>query len=366
LLASSALYVHYLSPADSGFCGLHSGCEEVRRSALSYFKSRFLSMPLIGLVAYASVFVVSLLRPGGRELPVLAGIGGLLGLALLGAQSFYVRAFCWLCTVVDVSAIVAAAAALLHHRSGVDAALDPLERRGWSALLVLAIVVPLGWTALKPEPPVPSVILRQYEAGKINVVEFADFECPHCRKLHPVLKRVMSEYPKDRVHFVRKHVPLEFHQMALPAARAVVCAQAQGKGEELADRLMEIQLSAAEIRRAAVGVGVDPVAFDRCLASSDPEARISADRRLLEEAGMEGLPTTYIGGTRVLGAVSDAALRDAFDRATRSEGSSGLPAPVYATLAAALAAAAAWLGRSRAGGRRGAPRDGILKDGPGS
>jgi hypothetical protein len=51
LLASSALYVHYLNPADSGLCGLHSGCEDVRRSALSYFQSRFLSMPLVGVMA---------------------------------------------------------------------------------------------------------------------------------------------------------------------------------------------------------------------------------------------------------------------------------------------------------------------------
>jgi predicted DsbA family dithiol-disulfide isomerase/uncharacterized membrane protein len=360
LLASSALYMHYLSPADSGFCGLHSGCEDVRRSALSYFQSRFLSMPLVGLVAYASVFLVSLVRPAGPELPALAGLGGLLGLALLGTQAFYVRAFCWLCTIVDVAAVVAAAGALVHRRSGADTSLDPLERRAWTALLVITVLVPVGWTLLKPAPPVPSVILRQYVPDKINVIEFADFECPFCRKLHPLLKRVMAEYPKDRVHFVRKQVPLEMHEMALPAARAAVCAEAQGMGEELANRLIEIELSAAEIRRAAVGVGVEPVAFDRCLASSDPEARIMADRKLLEDAGMEGLPTTYIGGTRILGVVSEAALRDAFERAARGEGSTGIPAPAYATLAAVLVVAAAWLGRSR---RREAPRNGIVKDG---
>jgi predicted DsbA family dithiol-disulfide isomerase/uncharacterized membrane protein len=357
LLASSALYVHYLSPADSGFCGLHSGCEDVRRSGLSYFQSRFLSMPLVGLVAYASVFAVSLVRPSGPELTALAGIGGLLGLALLGAQAFYVRAFCWLCTIVDASAIVAAAAAFLHRRSGEGDGTDPLRRGAWAAFAVVAILVPIGWTVLKPAPPVPTVIVRQYLPGKINVIEFADFECPFCRKLHPVLKRVISEYPADRVHFVRKHVPLEVHDMALPAARAAVCAEAQGKGEAIAERLIDIELSAAEIRRAAVGAGVDAALFDQCLKSNVPDLRIVADRRLLEDAGMEGLPTTYIGGTRILGVVSEAALRDAFDKAARNEGSSGLPAPVYAALAAALVLATAWLGRSR---RRGAgqPRPG--------
>jgi predicted DsbA family dithiol-disulfide isomerase/uncharacterized membrane protein len=358
LLASSALYVHYLNPADSGFCGLHSGCEEVRRSALSYFQSQFLSMPLLGLVAYATVFVVSLFQPSSALFAALAGVGGILGIALLGAQGLYVRAFCWLCTIVDASAVVAAATALLHRRSvaGGDAGADPLRRGAWTALLALSLVVPLGWTALKPSQPVPAVILRLYVPGKINVVEFADFECPYCRKLHPLLKRVLADYA-DRVHFVRKQVPLEMHDLARPAARAAICAEAQGKGEELADRLMEIELAPADIRRAAVGLGVDVDAFERCLSSKDPDHRIDADRKLLESAGMDGLPTTYIGGTRILGVASEAAYRDAFDRAGRNEESGGVPAPVYGALVAALFAAVAWLGRSQRG---------TLKNGPGT
>lgn len=348
LMASSALYVHYLNPANSGFCGLHSGCEEVRRSALSYFKSEFLSMPLVGLVAYAALFGISLVRPSGALFVVSAQIGGVLGVALLGAQAYYVKAFCWLCTVVDVSAIVVAATAFLHRRALVAGrkCLDPLRRGGWAALLGLSLLAPLGWTAVKPDQPVPPVILRQYVPGKINVVEFADFECPFCRRLHPLLKRVMADY-SDRVHFVRKQVPLEMHDMARPAARAAICAEAQGKGEALADRLIQIELSPAEIRRAAVGIGVDAEAFDRCLASKEPDRRIDTDRKLLEEAGMDGLPTTYIGGTRILGVVSEAALRDAFERAARNESSDGLPAPLYAALAAFLFGGVAWLGRSR-------------------
>src|ERR1043165_5431603 len=69
ILSSVALYIHYLNPADSGFSGfaaLHSGCEDVRRSGISYFGSPYLSMPLVGLVAYGSLFVLSMLRPFGK------------------------------------------------------------------------------------------------------------------------------------------------------------------------------------------------------------------------------------------------------------------------------------------------------------
>src|SRR5690606_38948730 len=44
--ASAALYVHYLSPLDSGYCGPSSGCEAARRSGLGYFGSRYVSLPL--------------------------------------------------------------------------------------------------------------------------------------------------------------------------------------------------------------------------------------------------------------------------------------------------------------------------------
>lgn len=349
IVASAALYVHYLNPADSGFCGLHSGCEEVRRSALSYFQSRFVSMPLVGLVAYASVFALSMARPEGGELAVVSGIGGFLALALVAVQAFYVGAFCWLCTVVDAAALVAAGSAVAHRRSTRSGELpfDPLTRGAWWSLFAVMLVAPFGWTAVKPAPPVPSVIRAEYEPGKINVIEFADFECPFCRKLHPLLKRVLADY--SNVRFVRKQVPLEMHEQARPAARAAICAEAQGKGEALADRLVEIELSPAAIRRAAVGTGVDVPTFDGCLASTDPDRRIAADTKLLEEAGMEGLPTTYIGGSRLLGVVSEAALRDALDRAARNESPGGVPGPAYAAFGVALLAGVTWFGRARRG-----------------
>ena len=54
--ASAALYVHYLNPADSDFCGPASGCEAVRRSGISYFfGSRFISLPLFALVAFSAL-----------------------------------------------------------------------------------------------------------------------------------------------------------------------------------------------------------------------------------------------------------------------------------------------------------------------
>src|SRR5262249_5634497 len=138
------------------------------------------------------------------------------------------------------------------------------------------------------------------------------------------------------------------HEQALPAARADVCAAKQGKGEALAERLMQLEeLTPQSIRRAAIGVGVNADDFDRCLSSKEPDAQVAADSALLEEAGMVGLPTTSVGAKRLLGAVSEAALRDAFDHAAKGEGDMGIPGVVFAPLALFLLGGIAWLGRSR-------------------
>jgi protein-disulfide isomerase len=350
LAASGALYVQYLNPAASPFCGLSSGCEAVRRSGFTYLGSPLLSIPLVGLLAYGTVFFCSI-RGSHRATFLLTAAGGLVAALLVAVQAFYVHAFCWLCLVVDSSAILAAVFALLDDRArraaGRAVFRDPLRPSAWVTLSVLAAVLPGVWASVKPAPPVPDVVSALYEPGKINVVEFADFECPYCRKLFPVLEHVMESYPKDRIHFVRKHVPLPMHEQALPAARAAVCAAKQGKGETLAERLMQIDLTPQNIHRAAIGVGVNADDFDHCLASKDPDTQIAADTALLEEAGMAGLPTTYVGGKRLLGAVSEAALRDAFDHAAKGDGEFGIPGVVFVPLALGVLAAIAWLGRSR-------------------
>jgi protein-disulfide isomerase len=223
---------------------------------------------------------------------------------------------------------------------------DPLRTVAWVSLAVLVVAAPAAWARVKPAPPVPDVIRAVYQPGVVNVVEFADFECPYCRAFHSVLQGVIADYPKGKIRFVRKHAPLPSHERALPAARADVCAEAQGRGEELAARLVQIEPSPAANRRAALEVGVDPARFDQCMAGSDPDRRIDADSRLLERAGMLGLPTTYIEGKRLLGAVSDVAVRDAIDRALRGESNSGVPGSIYWPAALALLCAAAWLGRA--------------------
>jgi protein-disulfide isomerase len=179
-------------------------------------------------------------------------------------------------------------------------------------------------------------VLSYYRPDKINVVELADYQCPACRRFHGILKSALKPYG-DRVHFVRLNKPLASHVYARDAARAAICAEAQGKLEPMADALFGAQdLSPEGIDRVAASVGLEAKPFEACMLSPETEARVERESALLVPPELEGLPTTYIGGTRLLGVRSAAEVEDALERARRGEGNTGVAWFVYLPAVALL------------------------------
>jgi protein-disulfide isomerase/uncharacterized membrane protein len=368
LAASAALYVHYLSPLDSGYCGPDSGCEAARRSGIGYlFGSRFVSLPLLSLVAFAGLLALSLRRRSAgtqagiaslwREPSVTlfaaSGIGAVFALGLMGYQAFVLQQFCWLCMVVDVAALGCAVFAFLAARAartapGGEPAQSPLRTGTWIAIAALIIAGPLVWDAVKPPPAIPRAVAALYQPGKINVVEFADFECPYCRRLHALLGPLLEEYG-DALHFIRAHRPLAQHPNAEHAARAAICAAEQGKGEAMANRLLSMPLSPEAISRAAESLRLDPIAYDRCLSSPTTDALLARDVALLPDSELRGLPTTFIGTQQFVGVPTEAALRDALERA-RSAPTSAPSGTLYAALLVGVIGVVGFFGRRRGPG----------------
>jgi len=335
LVGSSALVVDYLSPVPS-FCGAGSGCGVVRESPLAHLGSLGVPLPAVGLMAFTALYTLSLLPGERRRLAAYAAVlGGLVGAALLLVQGVGIGVFCSLCTIVDAGAIVAGVAGGMLLRG--EAPLltrDPLRDRAWIALGVLAVSSPLLWPSVRPTPDVPPAIAGYMKPGKINVIEFVDFQCPFCRLFHPRLKAIVAEYG-DRVHFVRLDLPLAMHPLARGAARAHVCAVAQAKGDAMADALFDAEdLSEPGLLRAGDKVGIDQNALKACLAAPGTEAAVVRSEKILRDTNLlEGLPTTFVGATMLVGAQEDATLRDAFDRAGTG-GMPGVPAPFFVAVLA--------------------------------
>ena len=350
LAVSAALFVDYTN-ALPAFCGVNSGCAAVRGSGYGYvvLLGYPVPLPVFGMLGFALLLGVALTRELRRWVPLVASVGGLLAAFLFGLQAFKIKHLCSLCVTVDTLGVLSAIAGLVVWKGdAVDPDSDLLLRWGaWPAFSVLALLAPLSWAQVRPAPPVPAGVQKLYQAGKINVVEFADYECPFCRRLHPELKTVIESYP-GKVNFTRLNLPLHGHEYAQVAAEAQVCARNQGKGDEMADRLFAAEDLRPEANRALARIlGLDMAAYDRCIASGEADTIIDAESKILIDNGLQGLPTTFVGGKTIIGAQPEEVFRDAFDRAERGEGDRGIPAPAYWLGVAGLAIAVIWVGRVR-------------------
>lgn len=152
-------------------------------------------------------------------------------------------------------------------------------------------------------PIPPGEPARGPENAPITLVEFADFQCPFCRRSHPTVEQLLEEY-KDKVRYVFRDYPLSFHQRAFPASEAARCAGDQGKYWEYYDSLMEVSgdLSDADLKKRATDLGLDLAAFTACLESDRHEAAIRAGLEDGSAAGVSGTPSFFINGRMIVGA----------------------------------------------------------------
>ncbi len=92
-------------------------------------------------------------------------------------------------------------------------------------------------------------------------------------------------------------MPLNFHKMALPAARAAFAAREQGKFWEFHDRLFaEKKLSPEAINKIAQDLKLDMPRFEKDMSSPIIQAKINKDLMDAQKAGVTGTPTAFING----------------------------------------------------------------------
>lgn len=131
----------------------------------------------------------------------------------------------------------------------------------------------------------------------IVVVEFADFECPGCGLMRPVLDQLVEKQPNNvRLYF--KHFPLSAHPNAEKAARAAIAAQNQGKFWEMHAQLFDnqTQLDLANVEKLAEKVGLDMARFRKDRDSEATAEAVARDRKQGEMLDLKSTPTIFING----------------------------------------------------------------------
>jgi len=141
------------------------------------------------------------------------------------------------------------------------------------------------------------------ENAPVQIIEFADYECPYCQKVNDDLARLRGQ-AGDRVSVVYKDFPLPMHPLAARAAEAARCAGAQGKFWEYHDALfVNKRLQTSELKKQARALNLDGARFDQCLDTGEQTAAVKKDAAEAQRLGLQGTPSFFINGHFMSGAI---------------------------------------------------------------
>jgi protein-disulfide isomerase len=146
-------------------------------------------------------------------------------------------------------------------------------------------------------------------SGRARAVVFLDLQCPVCRAEWPILDSVLNAHP-DLAIAVR-HLPLPMHPAAPAAARAAICAGAEGRFAEMAQELFthkQWQEDRDWVREALAADISDTVAFRSCLRAPATGLRLARDSAYASQLGVHGTPTFVVPDRVVPGIQRGAAL----------------------------------------------------------
>lgn len=86
-----------------------------------------------------------------------------------------------------------------------------------------------GATAAGPVVPVDlnADHVRGSKTAQIALIEYSDYECPFCHRVHPTITQLMKDYD-GKIMWIYRHFPLSFHPQAMPLANGAECANELG------------------------------------------------------------------------------------------------------------------------------------------
>jgi protein-disulfide isomerase len=134
----------------------------------------------------------------------------------------------------------------------------------------------------------------------LTLVEYGDYECPHCGHAYPIVHEVRRRLGK-RLRFVFRNFPLsQAHPHAEHAAEAAEAAAAQGQFWAMHDAIFRDQahLGDRDLVARARALGLDVARFESELRDGVHAKRVSGDFRSGVRSGVNGTPTFFINGQR--------------------------------------------------------------------
>ena len=162
-------------------------------------------------------------------------------------------------------------------------------------------------------------------SAKVLIIEFGDYQCPSCRMfwkdVEPRLKKEYIDTGKVKLVF-RDYPIVQIHPEALLAAEAVDCSADQNKYWQYHDKVFReqynkgddlVRFKAADLKKWAKDIGLDPAKFDQCLDSEKYKNEVLKDKADGDAVSVQGTPTFFINGHVIGGAQPYPAFKNLID-----------------------------------------------------
>jgi protein-disulfide isomerase len=153
--------------------------------------------------------------------------------------------------------------------------------------------------------------------AKLTIVEFADYQCPHCKAAVDDIEKILKKYD-GKVNLVFMDFPINPSGISTLVADGAFCAEKQGKYWEYHDLAYANQrtLDKDSPAKLAKELKLDEKAFGDCFATSAPKDRVAKARSEGDRVGVGGTPTLFLNGKRVK-SHEEAELEKAIDSALK-------------------------------------------------
>lgn len=177
--------------------------------------------------------------------------------------------------------------------------------------------------------------VRGNQAAKVTIVNYDDFQCPFCSRMHATLFPALLKQYGDQVRFIYKDYPLvEIHPWAMHAAIDANCLAEQNNDAywEFADYIHNNQRAVAGKNPEEAFANLDKAAqeeagkhkldepkLNACLKKQD-EGAVRTSMAQGDKIGVDSTPTLFINGERVSGYVPEEDMRVMIDRALADAG----------------------------------------------
>jgi len=347
---SASLTQHYYE-VRNGTAGFKSFCNIADTMncdviAASSYAELFAGIPLSSFAAgwFVALFILSLMarieesrRETLRAALAISGIGCVFSLVYLVIMAGVLKTYCLLCLVLD--GINFAALATVISLKPESLKTHPVDTARWRSIstavvasLLITVVALKGMDKLSIKsslvdeavqevmntPVLPIQTGEEFPSfgsknAPITIVEFADFQCGHCRQGALILHSILNRYT-GKVRLVFKNFPMDpacnrevqhaGHPVACEAARAAHCGHQQGKFEPVYEELFEHQetLSPGKPLELAKAKGLDEAKLQACMNSADTAGSVVRDLEEGKRLGVRATPTFFVNGRKIEGA----------------------------------------------------------------